>query len=209
MKPRAVFLDVGGVITTDNPDPDCVFPISKKKTGFLADIVTHGQVKLVLSSSWRFFEGEKAILKVYFRQCFQLELFDETPKVGSRAEEIMLWLEDNEVDDYLVLDDSPIAIEHMRDRGYGEQHLHHVKGTGLNMEDRDSIIQRLEQGPKTDGVCFDKVFDYAVNGVDRFEPEIRRDPRVRPEVWAKIKQVRAAEKRQTKLIRELEEVFRD
>lgn len=145
-KIKVLFLDIDGVLNSDyfynkqreNPkeweevpypltefDPDCIKRLNQ--------IVEETNVKIVVSSDWRFTEGLEQIL---FAVGLQHPIFDTTPYYFSkRDKEINIWLRNHNVEQYIILDDNDFFNK--------EQHKHFIKtnySEGLTEEKTKKII---------------------------------------------------------------------
>ena len=114
---KVLFLDIDGVLNgngfiakrhcdervnklphpLDYFDPDCVERLNK--------IIEETNAKIVISSDWKFTLG----LNDIFRKVgIRTEIYDKTPyRFGLRHEEIHEWLENHNVEKYVILDDIP------------------------------------------------------------------------------------------------------
>jgi hypothetical protein len=113
---KAIFLDIDGVLNT---------PKLIKKFGFdfidhvlvaiIARIVRETNAVIVLSSTWRIQEKDKAIV-VQALANHNLEIFDCTPVIErscgwtednwvKRSEEIQAWIDKNSVEKFAIIDD--------------------------------------------------------------------------------------------------------
>ena len=116
---KVIFLDIDGVLNSFKYDlhrGEGEGNIDITRMPLLKRIVDKTGALIVLSSSWRkYWEKEDnfdpigAELDAVFGQ-FGLEIYDKTPflQIGSRAHEIMSWLEqhESEVDAFVVIDDA-------------------------------------------------------------------------------------------------------
>lgn len=118
---KVIFLDIDGVLNcaTTTKRLDVCFEFSfvdTRKVLRLRDIVERTGAKLVLSSTWRFGADQKAFyierealreLVAEFRRVRCPLWFDITPYLprAKRWQEINAWLINNDVEDYIILDD--------------------------------------------------------------------------------------------------------
>lgn len=111
---KIIFLDVDGVLNT---------PKFIHRNGFTAiddilvdivvNIVKATNAEIVLSSSWRVDEKDKRIVFETFKEK-NIDIVDCTPWLSQngwveRNEEIRAWLENNIVDKFAIIDDTPDA----------------------------------------------------------------------------------------------------
>lgn len=121
---KVIFLDVDGVLN----DQDLIFEkfktkeveISKEKLLLLKEIITsNDDTKVVLSSSWRIGllrkDGKIVADTIYHKEFLELlkeydiEIYDITPSMMNRTEEIRYYLENNkDIESYIILDDEEL-----------------------------------------------------------------------------------------------------
>ena len=123
---KVIFLDVDGVLN----DQDLIFEkfktkeieISKDKLLLLKKIITSSNdIKVVLSSSWRIGllkkDGKIVADTTYHKEFLELlkeydiEIYDITPSMMSRPEEIKYYLDNNDIESYVILDDEDLNDE--------------------------------------------------------------------------------------------------
>lgn len=129
---KILFLDIDGVLNSvryfksisnssyssklNHFDPNAVILLNR--------IIRETNCKIVVSSSWRYFEECDSIL---FLSGVRGDIIGHTPmnidrhsskiyKPMKRGEEIHQWLENNEWDKYLILDDDPDMEEYQKER---------------------------------------------------------------------------------------------
>lgn len=113
---KVIFLDFDGVITTP-----LRWKMNAKNIRCVKKIVDNTGAKIVVSSSWRYKtldETKKHILK-WKRRCphnksvFWLvdNIYDQTSFAGSRGDEIQSWLDNHEVEDYVIIDDEGTMLD--------------------------------------------------------------------------------------------------
>lgn len=130
---KVIFLDIDGVLNTDKTFEMIskyrkefgisLIEIEEYRVEYLSQIIEDTGAVVVLSSSWRyFFEKENGVLvptsKKGFKLCemlkkYNIDIYDITTKDMSlkRKEQIDLWLRENDVDNYLIIDDQLIDPE--------------------------------------------------------------------------------------------------
>jgi hypothetical protein len=112
---KVIFLDIDGVLVTDRHwvrsntysgmefDPECVDVLQK--------ILLHSKAKLVISSSWResrtFYEL-KEVFKTYHLDGYILDVTERLDFQYHRGDEIQHYLDNHEVDKFVILDDEAI-----------------------------------------------------------------------------------------------------
>ena len=86
--------------------------------------------EIVLSSTWRMAKNWEKL-----GETLNLPIVDKTPclKSGSRGEEIAMWLRDNLVFEYVIVDDDPDMLESQMDRFI---HCDHHVGLGWDQWSR-------------------------------------------------------------------------
>lgn len=124
---KVIFLDVDGVLN----DQDLIFEkyktqeleISRDKLLLLKEIITsNDDIKVVLSSSWRIGllrkDGKIVADTTYHKEFLELleeygiEIYDITPSMMNRTEEIRYYLDNNkDIDGYVILDDDLVEDE--------------------------------------------------------------------------------------------------
>ncbi len=123
---KVIFLDVDGVLN----DQNLIFEkfktkeieISKDKLLLLKKIITSSNdIKVVLSSSWRIGllkkDGKIVADTTYHKEFLELlkeysiQIYDITPSMMSRPEEIKYYLDNNDIESYVILDDEDLNDE--------------------------------------------------------------------------------------------------
>lgn len=148
---NVIFLDIDGVLNSaeyDSNRNEKDGNIDLTRLPLLKEIVDKTNAKIVLSSSWR---------KVWFKDISLcdivgkelsdtfnsagLEIYDKTPVLGRRKDEIKAWLQNNpHIENYAIIDDMTFGWEELSD--------HLVKtnaliGRGLEQTHVDSAIKIL------------------------------------------------------------------
>lgn len=138
---KVIFLDVDGVLNT---------PKTLRKFGFdfiddilvalVARIVRETEAKIVLSSTWRLDERNKIMVEQALAK-HNLAIHDCTPRIESegwveRREEIQLWLDDNAVTKFAIIDD-------WEDASIGDSFFHTNENTGITLDLAEKIIFHL------------------------------------------------------------------
>ena len=139
---KIIFLDIDGVINSAEYDlsrGEKDGNIDITRLPLIKRIVENTGAKIVLSSSWRkLWESDKALCSaegLEIDNIFSsvgLKIFDKTPVMGLRSQEIAFWLENHpETESFVILDDMLF--------GWGElsDHLVRTDGTvGRGLENR-------------------------------------------------------------------------
>ena len=130
---KIIFLDIDGVLNSFQTFREIYYEwqltgvrrvaIDPVKVSLLKEIVDNTDAKIVLSSSWRTLGKMKKGKLVTKNQNLHdlieilnnngLEIFDITPRCrsGNREEEIRKWLENKEVENYIVIDDDTFDLQ--------------------------------------------------------------------------------------------------
>lgn len=119
MKENIIFLDIDGVITSVRTG---WFNWDIYATHFLRWVCKKSNTKIVISSTWRknhSHEFFKSILGEYLHEDWSTPILD-----GFRGKEINAWLNEHDVDRYLILDDDSDFLE--------EQVKFHIKTDSYN-----------------------------------------------------------------------------
>ncbi|MBO5287071.1 MAG: hypothetical protein J6B34_02995 [Clostridia bacterium] len=115
---KVIFLDIDGVLnsrrydlTRGGDDGN----IDKTRLPLLKEIVDKTGAKIVLSTTWRTnWDKDESKLTEKGKELrstlleYGLEIYDKTPDIdlNERPKEIMAWLEKNEVDGFVIIDDT-------------------------------------------------------------------------------------------------------
>ena len=145
---KIIFLDVDGVLNSQNTNartPNGYVGIQDKLVRQLKKIVNATGAKVVLSSDWRLMgrnepDYKYLVNKLYYKG--HIKIFSKTPdyKWQWRGREIGGWLEDHEVDNYVVLDDIYFDDFCPRHNGHVVMTDYHF---GLRDEDVEKAIKIL------------------------------------------------------------------
>ena len=130
---KIIFLDIDGVLNSFQTFKDIYYEY--KKTGkrrieidedkvlLLKEIVDNTDALIVLSSTWRYFgkmingklvtDNVKLQSLIDILSKYNMFIYDITPrsKSGNREEEIREWLENKNVDDFIVIDDDSYDLQ--------------------------------------------------------------------------------------------------
>ena len=130
---KIIFLDIDGVLNNHNTlgeslnwEPDLVEILNR--------VIKETKAKIVLSSTWRWIERYRNIIK----NDMKIDFIDVTPKLWEeRGHEIQAWLDENPVENFIILDDDSDMVHLM-------PHLLQTDGEfGLTDEIADEAIKRL------------------------------------------------------------------
>ncbi|MGM9878818.1 MAG: HAD domain-containing protein [Bacilli bacterium] len=168
---KAVFLDIDGVLVHSKYENKENENIDEEKIKLLKKIIDETDAKIILSSSWRsFYESDG---KLYHYECFyklkellkkhQLEIYSQTPSLvleaikdfdnktikfnpeTTRAGEINLWLNNNDVESFVILDDEKSEWEYF---GYEQNVIETHYNEGLLENNVTKAIQILNNKNK-------------------------------------------------------------
>ena len=141
---KVIFLDIDGVLNTEayreNPEVDYLeYPISEVHMYLLEYLTKHTDAKIVLSSTWREYwdcgEIQSDPFGTYINGLFEkygLEIYDKTPELRYRDDEITEWLKlyEGQIENYVIIDDFDFEWS-----DENEKHLIKTKDeTGLDEE---------------------------------------------------------------------------
>ena len=154
---KVIFLDIDGVLNTINTFKirkdiynkyGLVIPrIDFYRVKFLKEIVDKTDAKIVISSTWRKYENDMKELKHVF-SLFDLEVYDVTciDISGKKGIEINDWLNKNEVDSFVIIDDETSDMLHLE--RYVVKTRGNFKATGLLEKHISEAINILNNSKK-------------------------------------------------------------
>jgi len=148
-----IFLDIDGVLRTHKSDtewsallgvpiPTTVFErnFDKKAISSLNYICHLTRAKIVISSTWRTSIDIENIRKIFRKNEFHGQIIDYTPIGLNRGDEIVEWLDTNDVDKFVVIDDNVSDIlKHVSSKNVVKIET----SIGLNETHIDEIIDIL------------------------------------------------------------------
>lgn len=120
---KVIFLDIDGVLNVNYPHRDEFGSIFHPEfVENLRDIIEKTQSKIVISSSWRH-NGLTEMKEMWVKRNLPGEVIDITPIFKDkkklpfferleRGNEIQMWLDKHEVDNYVIIDDDNDMMEH-------------------------------------------------------------------------------------------------
>lgn len=141
---KVIFLDIDGVLNSDVYDKERDAKdgnIDVSRLPLLKRLIDETGAKAVLSSSWReHWEKDKGLMSdtgLELTDTFRragIEIFDKTPVMSSRREEISHWLSLHlETEGFVIFDDNPFGWEELSEnlvrtnrrigRGLEEEHI--------------------------------------------------------------------------------------
>lgn len=128
---KVIFTDIDGVL-----NPFFKTKWSKTAIDLYNKLCRDYDLKIVVTSTWRINHTKEELQKIFYDQGITHEIYDYTPLIdqADRGLEIKEWLNNNDVEDYIVIDDKTSNI------------VNYVKNVvkircwiGLNREDFNEI----------------------------------------------------------------------
>ena len=99
---NVIFTDIDGVLQINNPKK-----WNKKCCKLYSDICNELDLKAVITSSWRIQYKLRELQEIFYSQGIDVEIIGTTDVLGiERGEEIAMWLSDNMISNYVVIDDN-------------------------------------------------------------------------------------------------------
>ena len=113
---NVVFLDIDGVLVPwhkmGKRDKDGQRPFTKDSIKYLNEIVRLLDAKIVISSTWRKTRTVDDFKELFDRRGIKGEVIGLTDELDTgRASEIQKWIDENEVDYFIIIDDDTKGIE--------------------------------------------------------------------------------------------------
>ena len=108
---NAIFTDIDGVLNIISPNSGRSFsPLSAQ---LYDDLCKEFNLKPVITSTWRTKLSIKDLQRVFLYEGITTDIYDFTQIITSegRGGEIEKWLQDNQCDNYIILDDNIKDIE--------------------------------------------------------------------------------------------------
>lgn len=115
---KVVFLDIDGVLNNkeflkDRDDLQVCDPKNVKNFNKIVEEID--DLKIVVSSSWRIGRSLEELIEILREKDVKGEIIDKTPDMtakfdATRSNEIQAWLNGNDVDKFVILDDNPISL---------------------------------------------------------------------------------------------------
>lgn len=104
---RIIFTDIDGVL-----NPHWSTKWAKKSIKLYNDICKEYDLKPVITSTWRIAHTKEQLQEIFKSQGIEIDIYDYTPILGgARGLDIQEWLNNNECDEYVVIDDKTSDIE--------------------------------------------------------------------------------------------------
>ena len=154
---KVIFLDIDGVLNTIDTfkrrkdiynNYGVIIPrIDFYRVKFLKEIIDKTDAKIIISSTWRKYDNDMKELKEVF-SLFDLEVYDVTciDISGKKGIEINDWLNKNEVDSFVIIDDETSDMIHLEK--YVVKTRENFKATGLLEKHVDVAINILNNSKK-------------------------------------------------------------
>ena len=99
---NVIFTDIDGVLQINNPKK-----WNKKCCKLYSDICNELNLKAVVTSTWRVQYKLRELQEIFYSQGIDVEIVGTTDVLGiERGEEIAMWLSDNMISNYVVIDDN-------------------------------------------------------------------------------------------------------
>lgn len=151
---KIIFLDIDGVLNSasfmkrrqrviDKNGPDrfrwWLEMLDEEAIQLLNQAVEATGAKIVVSSTWRILNDVPTLTKLLKTRGFVGEVIDITPRLpfDQRGDEIALWLKQNPVDDFVIIDDDS-DMSHLM-----HKLVHTSWQTGIQPKHVEEIISRL------------------------------------------------------------------
>ncbi len=173
---KVIFLDIDGVLNNGKTFLDIYeeyqktnkvrIEIDLERVGYLKEIVDRTNAVIVLSSSWRL-KGKMMDNKFVPRSKkmqeflmilaeYNLNIYDITPYLdGNREKEIYTWLNNHEVESFIIIDDEPSMIKSLcpylikTSIVEDDKMLTNIDDTkGLSIDDIDKAANKLNRRKK-------------------------------------------------------------
>lgn len=99
---NVIFTDIDGVLQINNPKK-----WNKKCCKLYSYICNELNLKAVVTSTWRVQYKLRELQEIFYSQGIDVEIVGTTDVLGiERGEEIAIWLSDNMISNYVVIDDN-------------------------------------------------------------------------------------------------------
>lgn len=97
-----IFTDIDGVLQINNPKK-----WNAKCCKIYSDLCNKYNLRPVITSTWRVQYKLRELQEIFYNQGIDVEIYDYTEVCGiERGEEIAMWLSNNQIDNYIVIDDN-------------------------------------------------------------------------------------------------------
>lgn len=149
---KIIFLDIDGVLNVIYQGRDKYGSLFHPHfEDNLAHIINETEADIVISSTWRY-SGLKVMQSMWRDRGLPGNVIDVTPTIhdGVRGDEIDLWLRENQVDSYVIIDDDADMLpEQMNNFVQTSGNAHHSDyvdiGYGLTKECSEKAIEILNK----------------------------------------------------------------
>ena len=130
-----VFTDIDGVVNPHWKNKWC-----PKAVAVYCRICKDFDLKPVITSTWRLAHNKAELQEIFRGNGIDVEILDFTPHIdqADRGVEIKSWLDNNEWDSYVVLDDKTSDIV-----GYVDNVVKCRSWIGLTQEEYDEVVKLL------------------------------------------------------------------
>jgi hypothetical protein len=108
MKNSYIFTDIDGVL-----NPHWRKKWDKTAIKIYNQVCKEFNLKPVITSTWRINHTKEELQEIFNNQGIEVEIYDYTPNLDmiDRGQEIKTWLDNNQCDNYVVIDDRTADIE--------------------------------------------------------------------------------------------------
>lgn len=172
-----IFLDIDGVLNSEHTLDKSCENMDQKMASIISDqlvknlnyLVEKTDAKIILSSSWRTYFGDNindprnifAMFLIHSLNKYNLKLHDMTPypkgpHSSERGLEIKTYVEQNNITDYVVIDDEEFSdfkthldMSRFIQTNFGDETTT-IENEGLNIKVAKKAIEILNKGQKND-----------------------------------------------------------
>lgn len=172
-----IFLDIDGVLNSEHTLDESCENMGQKMASIISDqlvknlsyLVEKTDAKIILSSSWRTYFGDNindprnifAMFLIHSLNKYNLKLHDMTPypkgpHSSERGLEIKTYVEQNNITDYVVIDDEQFSdfkthldMSRFIQTNFGDETTT-IENEGLNIKVAEKAIEILNKGQKND-----------------------------------------------------------
>lgn len=128
---RIIFTDIDGVL-----NPHCKTKWSKIAIDQYNKLCRDFDLTPVITSTWRINHTKEQLQKIFTEQGIETPIYDYTPLIdqGDRGLEIKQWLDNNECENYVIIDDKVSNIVK-----YVDNVIHCRSWIGLSRDEYEEI----------------------------------------------------------------------
>lgn len=120
---KIIFLDIDGVLRTFKSDLEWSKLLNKpvfkdferrfdpKAASIINEIAFYTNSKIVISSNWRIKLTLDKLRQIFRENGIYVDIVDKLDILASRGEEIRYWLDNNQTNNYIIIDDDVSDIE--------------------------------------------------------------------------------------------------